>query len=265
VPCVVVTQTCPLTQNQGKPMDDTEQNSITSAREFGTVVPLLPTGSLDEIALAAGTDKSSAKHDYMRFYEALLTPYRNESFTMLELGVGIPSRKAPSLRTWKAFFPKAEIVGLDIRKISKEFEEDRIHVEIGDASNPRLLKRVFNRWKPSIVLDDASHFWSHQILSFKTLFPMLPAGGIFICEDIHTSFFGAEQGESDYADAPESFWQMIQRFQTALASSKPNEHMEDPAEQRIAAWIDTIFLSRRTVAIIKRKKARRRELPKNTK
>lgn len=242
----------------------TDDNEIwdDTGRDFGDIAPWLSVGELDALARETGTDKSSTKHDYMRFYEAVLTPYRDSTFTMLELGVGIPSRKAPSLRTWKAFFPRAEIVGVDIRKVSKEFEEDRIHVELGDISKPRVLRRIFNRWKPSIVVDDASHFWSHQITGFKTLFPMLPPGGVYICEDVQTSF-GAYHGESKFADQPESFWEFIARLQTGIAAGRSQVTITNRGEQRLVAWIDAILLSRKTVAIIKRQSVYRRDLPRS--
>jgi len=242
-------------------LDNDNSHIPSNAPDSHQVVPLLPVGELDELAINADTDKSSKKHDYMRFYEYLLTPYRDQAFTMLELGVGIPSRKAPSLRTWKQFFPKAQVVGVDIRKVSKQFEEDRIHVEIGDASKPRFLNRVFKKYTPSVILDDASHFWSHQIIGFKTLFPKLPAGGVYIIEDIHTSFLAQEEG-SQYADHSESFWAYFNRLQSALACAQRHGPELNPEDQRLVAWIDSIFVSRRTVAIIKRQRMRRRELSK---
>ncbi len=223
------------------------------------VAELLPLGELDQLAIQAETDKSSKRHDYMRFYEHLLTPYKDKSFSMLELGVGLPSRRAPSLRTWKAFFPKARIVGVDIKGVSKTFEEDRIHIEIGDASKPRFLKRVFRIYQPSVILDDASHFWSHQIIGFQTLFPMLPPGGVYIVEDVHTSFLAKEEG-SQYADHEESFWSYFSRLQAGLVCSQRHGPELSTQESRLIAWIDSISISRRTVAIVKRQKMRRREL-----
>ncbi|WP_417713063.1 hypothetical protein [Pseudophaeobacter arcticus] len=223
------------------------------------VAELLPLGELDRLAIAAETDKSSKRHDYMRFYEHLLTPYKEKSFSMLELGVGLPSRRAPSLRTWKSFFPKARIVGVDIKGISKSFEEDRIHIEIGDAAKPRFLKRVFRTYQPSVILDDASHFWSHQIIGFQTLFPMLPPGGVYIVEDVHTSFLAQEDG-AQYADHEESFWSYFSRLQAALVCAQRHGPELSPQESRLVAWIDSISISRRTVAIVKRQKMRRREV-----
>lgn len=235
-------------------MVETAQETAASA-----VVPLLPRGALDDIALEAGTDKSSRRHDYMRFYEYLLAPYRDQEFTFLELGVGLPARKAPSLRSWKTFFPKAQIVGVDIRKVSKDFEEDRIKVEIGDAARPRFLTRVFRRHRPSVILDDASHFWSHQIIGFETLFPLLPPGGIYIIEDVHTSFL-ADPAGSQYADHPESLWSYVARLQAALACAQRHGPELSAQEQRLVAWIDAIFVSRRCVVFLKRAEMRRSEV-----
>ncbi|MFW8594208.1 hypothetical protein [Cribrihabitans neustonicus] len=231
----------------------------TEAEHPAEVAPLLPRGELDALAIAAETDKSSKRHDYMRFYEHLLTPYRTCAFTFMELGVGLPSRRAPSLRTWKAFFPQARIVGVDIRAVSKEFEEDRIHVEIGDVSKPRFLKRLFRQYQPSVILDDASHFWSHQITGFETLFPLLPPGGVYIVEDAHTSFLAQEDG-SQYADHPESFWSYISRLQAALVAAQRHGPELSARESRLVAWIDAVFITRRTVAIVKRERMRRREV-----
>ncbi len=232
--------------------------STNSSKEPVTV-NFLPQGKLDEISIEKGTDKSSLKHDYMRFYEYLFSPYKDREFTFLELGVGIPSRRAPSLRAWKDFFPKAQIVGVDIRRVSKDFEEERIGIEIGDASQPRFLNQVFRTWQPSIIVDDASHFWSHQIIGFETLFLRLPANGIYIVEDIHTSFLANEEN-ADYADHPESFWSYISRLQSGLACAQRHGPELNAHESRLVAWIDAIFLSRKTVAIIKRSAPRRREL-----
>ncbi len=72
------------------------QSMTTKPAAIATAIPLLPKGALDALAIKNKTDKSSLQHDYMRFYEFILVPYFKEKFTLLELGVGIPSRKAPS-------------------------------------------------------------------------------------------------------------------------------------------------------------------------
>ncbi len=45
-----------------------------------------------------------------------------------------------------------------------------------------------------IVLDDGSHVGSHQRTSFETLFPLLNEGGIYLIEDLHTSYWTHFEG-----------------------------------------------------------------------
>ena len=45
-----------------------------------------------------------------------------------------------------------------------------------------------------IVIDDGGHFMDDIISSFKTLLPHVRAGGTYIVEDLHTSYW-AEYGE----------------------------------------------------------------------
>jgi hypothetical protein len=40
-----------------------------------------------------------------------------------------------------------------------------------------------------IVLDDGSHQTKHQIESFKILFPEMSEGGLYMVEDLHTSYW----------------------------------------------------------------------------
>lgn len=45
-----------------------------------------------------------------------------------------------------------------------------------------------------VVLDDGSHVAGHQRVSFETLFPLLNAGGLYIIEDMHTSYWPGSYG-----------------------------------------------------------------------
>ena len=39
-----------------------------------------------------------------------------------------------------------------------------------------------------IVLDDGGHRMDQQIATFEALYPIVRAGGVFMCEDTHTSY-----------------------------------------------------------------------------
>src|SRR5205814_7924687 len=63
-------------------------------------------------------------------------------------------------------------------------------VRIGSQDDPAFLRSVAAEMGGlDIVLDDGSHVGSHQVASFRTLFPLLREGGIYAIEDLHTSYW----------------------------------------------------------------------------
>jgi hypothetical protein len=101
---------------------------------------------------------------------------------------------------WRDYFPRAKIVCIDRKPEVKEIEEERIHVEIGSAASREVLTATLDRHgAPRVVVDDGSHRWDHQRVAFKHLFPALEPGGVYIAEDIHTSY---EPGFAGNDDAP---------------------------------------------------------------
>ena len=138
----------------------------------------------DELGRKHGTDKSSSLHHYLGVYQEVLEPYRaRPELTVLEIGV----RDGASVRMWQDFFPTAQIVGIDIMESCRQHADGRITVEIGDQADHCFLRSMGEKYAPDVVLDDGSHEWANQIDTFRMLFPYIKAGGIFICEDLHTS------------------------------------------------------------------------------
>lgn len=144
--------------------------------------------SLDEIGVKHNTDKSSESHDYLKHYEEVLSPYKDQPITIMELGVGAVSNLGKSVFTWREYFTQANIVGVDKKEVSRTVAGERLAIEIGDCGHPDFLSTVAMKYQPDIIIDDASHKWSHQILSFEYMFPHLQPNGIFIMEDLGTSF-----------------------------------------------------------------------------
>jgi hypothetical protein len=147
---------------------------------------MLKSTVLDGIGRKYGTDKSSgdgARHDYLRKYECFLKHFKDDDFTFLELGV----YKGASVKTWADYFPNAKIIGVDVEESTKEYEEGRIRIINGDLSVTEFLE-LLGTLEPKVILDDASHWWPDQLRSLFVLFPKLLSGGIYIVEDVHTSF-----------------------------------------------------------------------------
>lgn len=142
-------------------------------------------------ALRHGTDKATA-HSYISFYEELLQPRRAEPLSLLEIGVGggsNPKMGGESLRMWKEYLPLGQITGLDLYD-KTAFEEPRIRIYTGDQTDPELLLRIALECGPfDVIIDDGSHRPPHVVASFTALFPHLRDGGIYVIEDLQTSYW----------------------------------------------------------------------------
>ena len=141
---------------------------------------------LDDLGRKHQTDKSGslgAAHDYLRKYEFFFRPLRPEKFTFMELGVF----KGASLRTWAEYFENAEIVGVDIEEEALTHAGGRVKVVLGDLSQTDFLQTL-PALQPKVILDDASHWWADQLRALFVLYPKLVSGGLYIVEDLQTSF-----------------------------------------------------------------------------
>ncbi len=158
--------------------------------------------SLREIALEMRTDKEGS-HFYAGAYERHLAHLRHRAITLLEIGVGgyaDPNRGGESLRMWKEFFPRARIVGVDIYD-KTGIAEDRITVLQGDQADPTFLDDLAARFGPfDVIVDDGSHICAHVIASFQGLFGHLTEGGIYVIEDLQTSYWSTSYGGSSGPD-----------------------------------------------------------------
>lgn len=92
---------------------------------------------------------------------------------------------------WKRYFSNAiSITGIDIDDSCKRFESDKVKVYIGDQENVRFLNYVEDNEGPfDIIIDDGGHTMKQQINTFYALFPKLNNGGIYVIEDLHTSYW----------------------------------------------------------------------------
>lgn len=129
---------------------------------------------------------SKWKH-YFEIYERHLRSFREMEINLLEIGVN----QGGSLKMWKSYFgSKSRIFGIDINPACKELEEDRITIFIGDQCDRDFLEYVVDNVPPlDIIIDDGGHEMNQQIISFEQLFPHLKDYGIYICEDLHTSYW----------------------------------------------------------------------------
>jgi hypothetical protein len=159
-------------------------------------------GHLRQLAIAFGTDKQGS-HSYADHYEHHLGHLRRRPIKLLEIGIGgyaDPHAGGASLRMWKAYFPKAQIVGVDVIDKSA-LAEDRIQIVQGEQHDVSFLGWLGKTHGPfDVVIDDGSHVNSHVIATFRGLFPYMNEAGLYIIEDLQTSYWERGYGGSSATD-----------------------------------------------------------------
>lgn len=124
-------------------------------------------------------------HDFLSKYEWYFKPRRDEALKLLEVGIG----KGGSPKIWREYFPYANIYAGDYDQ-NKLYQEDRITTFIFDQGNIANMEDIGNKHgKFDIFIDDGSHQMVHQINCLKTMWKYLHKNGIYIIEDLHTSYW----------------------------------------------------------------------------
>lgn len=139
---------------------------------------------LTKIGLKYKTDKAYF-HLFTEFYYDYFNKFLDRPINILEIGIA----NGGSILMLKEFFPKATIYAIDV-------EEKSVNLNLGENINTYLcnqtdihtLENIIKNLKFDIIIDDGSHVISHQLISLGYLFPYLNKNGIYICEDLHTSF-----------------------------------------------------------------------------
>jgi hypothetical protein len=203
--------------------------------------------TLDQIAIECGTDKASTGHNYTPIYERHIGHLRNESFSLLEVGVGgyeHPDRGGQSIRMWERYFQNADIHCADIHPKQLNFERAKF---FPSGQNSVELCRYAHSIKPLVIVDDASHVNDLTIQTFKNLWPTLAPGGFYIIEDLHTAYWPEEYGgQNDTSTSHRSVMGFLFRLQHDL-----NAEWTIPASKRVFPDIESIT-TYKSIAIIKK-------------
>lgn len=166
---------------------------------------------------AAKNKKHGSTHKLASYYDAYDFHFgkldREKKYNILEIGV----QQGGGLWTLKEFFPNSSITGLDIdpscllnlsygKKNNSilvsshnsgivsfkqhESKDDNIEMFIGSQSDEDLLEKIHKESGPfDIIIDDGGHTMKQQQVSFFKLFPLLQDDGLYVIEDLHTSYW----------------------------------------------------------------------------
>src|ERR1700740_101985 len=130
--------------------------------------------------------------NYIEVYQRYFEKYRGTRFVFLEIGIA----HGGSLQMWRKFFgEEAVIIGVDVNPECKRFEDGNIKVFIGSQEDPVFLEDLKTKIpRVDVLLDDGGHTMRQQMVTFEHLFDHVKEEGLYVCEDLHTSYWPAYGG-----------------------------------------------------------------------
>jgi len=119
----------------------------------------------------------------------------HQNINILEIGVS----HGGSLEMWNDYFGQNNVMiyGMDIdaKCMKMELKYPNMKIFIGDQSDPKFLNNLISKLpKLDIIIDDGGHQMDQQKISFDILYPHLKENGIYLCEDLHTSYWKEYNG-----------------------------------------------------------------------
>jgi cephalosporin hydroxylase len=128
-------------------------------------------------------------HTLTKLYPELFRTRLNAK-SILEIGIW----DGGGLLMLRDYFPKAKIIGLDIRVPLKDLSQERVTVLIGDQGKKEELEQLLPYVPYDIIIDDGSHILADIATSFKFLWPHVSEGGLYIIEDTEHSYNKGQEG-----------------------------------------------------------------------
>lgn len=162
---------------------------------------------------------------YFDIYDFWFKKYKNKPIVILEIGV----YQGGSLNMWRDYFGKeAEIFAIDINPLCKQFETDKTKIFIGSQEDKEFLKYVKSQVpKFDILIDDGGHTMNQQIVTFEELFEHIKDDGIYLCEDLHTSYWneygGGYKNPNSFIEYGKNFIDSINAWHSRDISLKVNQ------------------------------------------
>lgn len=141
---------------------------------------------LEKYVLENTGNQISKWNHYFEIYDRHFSRFRGSDVHVVEFGVN----QGGSLKMWKDYFgPKAKIFGVDINPHCKNLEEKQIQIFIGDQEDQLFLQSLREKIpRIDILIDDGGHTMKQQIATFEALFSHVNEKGVYVCEDLHTSY-----------------------------------------------------------------------------
>jgi hypothetical protein len=164
-------------------------------------------------------------HHYFDIYHNHFNRFRGQPVTILEIGI----YHGGSLKMWEDYFgPRARIYGVDIDPRCKTLEEGQSKIIIGDQGDRGFLKKLRAEvGTVDILIDDGGHTMKQQIHTFEELYPCVAENGVYLVEDLHTSYWkrygGGYKKKDSFIEYAKGFIDRINAWHSEDSKLKPDE------------------------------------------
>lgn len=150
-------------------------------------------------------------HHYLKIYENHFKRFQGKNPTILEVGVS----EGGSLEMWNHYFDgECFIYGIDKNKacksVPKKLGANNMKIFIGSQED-RVFWSKFKKKTPKfdILIDDGGHRPEHQITTFEEMYERVKDNGVYLCEDLQTSYWqefgGALNKENTFVEYSKRF------------------------------------------------------------
>lgn len=134
-------------------------------------------------------------HKWMHYFDVYhrhFQKYRGRRIKLVEFGVNVGG----SAQMWREYFgTRTKMYGVDNDPRCKKWETPWFKIFIGDQADRQFLRKIAKKIGPiDIVIDDGGHYPHQQIATFEEFYPLVKPGGVFLIEDLHTSYIPKYDG-----------------------------------------------------------------------
>ena len=154
---------------------------------------------------------------YFPIYEKHFKKFKNKNPVILEIGIF----KGGSIDMWNYYFDnKCTLYCVDIDPECKKFENEskNVKVFIGDQEDPNFWDSFFekNDIQFDMVIEDGGHTMQQQIVTYEKVINRVKNGGVYLCEDLHTSYWndygGGYKNKNSFIEYSKNFIDLINAY-----------------------------------------------------
>lgn len=186
---------------------------------------------------------------YFEIYDRYFGEYVGKDVIVLEIGVS----QGGSIDLWKKYFgERLKYYGIDINPKCKQFEREGVQIFIGSQSDRNFLQEVKAQIPDlDILIDDGGHTMEQQIVTFEEMFDKIKDGGIYFCEDNHTSYWldfgGGLKRKGTYIEYIKNLIDVQHLWYAGKNTNIPNRHLKEKIYS-IQIYDSIVVIEKKTIA-----------------